>query len=411
MISHNPCKTLESLREHLARHDRPLAFLFGAGTSSAVNVAPPPAKGEKPGYRALIPAVVQLTSMCKEAVLALGGDYPRAWEMVERECTPTSSKPNIEHILSRIRAKLDAIGPEDILLGLDKTSLQTLEDAIRLKIAQVVTPDNLANLSLPHEHFAHWLKQTTRNTPVEVFTTNYDILFEKAFETARLPVFDGFVGCHEPFFLPDCLEREDLLPGRSWLRLWKIHGSVNWHLTCRLDGNRITRGMPDGKGEMILPSHRKYDESRKQPYLSLLDRLTKILDKDQSLLITSGFSFGDEHINQVIFSALEKRPLTHVIALQFDNLAENAALVAHAKRRKNLIVLCRNGAVIRGQPGTWRLTEPVDESLASFVDVAFDSDACPDEDTQSLTGQLRLGDFNRFCKFLSAMDIRNEGGI
>ncbi len=40
MITHDPRQVSEDLRNHLAMHDRRLSFLFGAGTSSAVNIAP-----------------------------------------------------------------------------------------------------------------------------------------------------------------------------------------------------------------------------------------------------------------------------------------------------------------------------------------------------------------------------------
>ena len=39
---HDAQKTLADLRDHLARHDKPIAFFFGAGTSCAVRVASPP---------------------------------------------------------------------------------------------------------------------------------------------------------------------------------------------------------------------------------------------------------------------------------------------------------------------------------------------------------------------------------
>jgi hypothetical protein len=32
--SHDAQKTLTDLRDHLARHDKPIAFFFGAGTGS-----------------------------------------------------------------------------------------------------------------------------------------------------------------------------------------------------------------------------------------------------------------------------------------------------------------------------------------------------------------------------------------
>lgn len=38
MSPHDAHKTIADLRDHLARHDKPIAFLFGAGTSCAVTL-------------------------------------------------------------------------------------------------------------------------------------------------------------------------------------------------------------------------------------------------------------------------------------------------------------------------------------------------------------------------------------
>jgi hypothetical protein len=154
---------------------------------------------------------------------------------------------------------------------------------------------------------------------------------------------------------------------------------------------------------MILPSQRKYDESRKQPYLAILNRLSKVLDAEDALLITSGFSFGDEHINAVIFTVLENRPRSHVICLHFSDLAKDDTLVKHALLRKNFLLLAPNGAVIRRTWADWKLAEPVDEGTAQFIDVAFDTKAEPENGNGNLEGVLRLGDFNVFCRFLRTM--------
>ena len=63
----------------------------------------------------------------------------------------------------------------------------------------------------------------------EIYTTNYDMLFEMALEANYTPYFDGFTGSYEPFFSPESIEtfpREEDFTSR-WIRLWKIHGSLN----------------------------------------------------------------------------------------------------------------------------------------------------------------------------------------
>jgi transposase InsO family protein len=50
--------------------------------------------------------------------------------------------------------------------------------------------------------------------------------------------------------------------------------------------------------------------SRQQPYASFIDRLTRFLEQDDALLIVAGSSFGDEHINNLIFGALPRHQWT-----------------------------------------------------------------------------------------------------
>jgi len=78
VATHDAQKILADFRDHLARHDKPLAFLFGAGTSCAVRIA---ADGKT---QSLIPAVAGLTTLAKTEAIALGGKYAKAWETVEQ---------------------------------------------------------------------------------------------------------------------------------------------------------------------------------------------------------------------------------------------------------------------------------------------------------------------------------------
>ena len=306
---HDAQKTLSDLRDHLARHDKPIAFLFGAGTSSAVKV--PPAAGGEP--EPLIPNVAGLTLKCQEAVVALGGKFPASWDSIATQCEAAKQDPNVENILSRVRMMLAAVADGDTLSGLGRLEIERFEKTVRQTIARLVTPEiERIPDELPHRAFGRWLARARRQHPVEIFTVNYDILTEHALEAERIPVFDGFAGSFQPFFYADSVRRKEAAPGVNWVRLWKMHGSVTWRRVEYAGHHRVVRGTPYESGEMIFPSFEKYDESRQQPYAAIMDRLGRFLELDDALLIAVGFSFGDEHINNAIFSALENRPRTGV---------------------------------------------------------------------------------------------------
>ena len=411
MTTHDPLPVIETIRNHLSVHDRRLTFLFGAGTSSAVNVAVPPAAGKSPDHDPLIPGIQLLTKRCGAAVSALGHQHAEAWEALEQQCRDDSQRVTVEQMLSRVRMKIRAVGKGESLVGLTREELLCTEHTICATIAKEVNPPaERVPSSLPHDKFASWIKNINRSKPLELFTTNYDILIEQALETARVPVFDGFVGVHQPFFYPESLEDEALLPNSAWLRLWKLHGSVNWTKQTVGGNVRIIRDRLGDAGEMILPSHDKYDDARKQPYMAYVDRLSRVMNSEHALVVSLGYSYGDDHINAILFGALEQRSGANVIALMCEDLSTIDPLVEVAMRLRNLTAIGRNGGVIGGVWGEWRLSKPVDERTHAFMDIAFDSNAQPESQgasgapAESLEGKMRLGDFHWFCPFLNAMD-------
>ena len=401
MVTHDPQRVVELLRDHLAAHDKQLLFLFGAGTSSAVDTAPPPAAGVKPIHMPLVPALAPMTAECKVAVEALSAKHGVAWSALEAECTALDLAPHIENMLGRIRLKIDAAGVGDEVLGLSNDQLETFEGAIRGEIVRLSSPAEASIPShLPHDDFAMWVRHARRKHPVEIFTTNYDVLIERSLEHARVPVFDGFVGSYAPYFSPDAIENDLTMPGYEWSRLWKLHGSINWDLRQ----GSVVRTTGACAGEMILPSHRKYDESRKQPYLALIDRLARSMAREGALLITCGYSWSDDHINAVILAALDTHPANHAIALVYPELADLPHLCTLAEKRENLVVVGPLEGILRRERAEWALPRQINDATASFLDIAFDSDALPDNGSGPVSGQMRLGDFNWFCKFVVAMD-------
>ncbi|NJN36612.1 MAG: SIR2 family protein [Nitrospiraceae bacterium] len=263
-----------------------------------------------------------------------------------------------------------------------------------VNVADADIPD-----SIPHDKFAKWAGGHARSKALEVFTPNYDMLIEIALEKAFVPVFDGFAGTHKPFFLPELVERESMMPSRDWVRIWKIHGSVNWELSSTPAGNRICRTASRSATHLILPSHLKYDESRKQPYLAMLGRLSKLVDQEDALLIILGYSFSDDHINAAIIDSLERRRRAHAILLSYNDVDTGSRSVKTAQELSNLTVAGPNAAVIGGHFDDWSDKIDPDDAHAAAVG---DSIQLPESAAGTRTRML-LGDFNRFCSFLESM--------
>lgn len=396
---HDPEKALADLRDHLSRHDKPIAFLFGAGTSCAVRVADPcDASKTMP----LIPAVETLTEVCKGKASELGSKYTKAWGLIEEQCQTNGREANIEDLLSRFRIMRAAVGPGDMLCGLNESEIACLEQLVRRTIAEVVNPDlDALSDEWPHRKLARWMLRISRQKAVEIFTVNYDVLLEHALELERVPVFDGFVGGYRPFFHADSVRRKEAAPGENWARLWKLHGSVTWKRIL-VDGvPRVIRQEPRVDGEMIYPSFEKYDESRQLPYSAFTDRLSRFLEQDGALLVAAGFNFGDEHINNVVFRALESNPRTHVYALQFIELSDQHDATKRAGGLSNLSICGPETGVIGGVKAKWAYPGSV-----VFKDMVGKAEstgtgACGDGSEASVEyGTMKVVDFAVFCEFL-----------
>ena len=232
--------------------------------------------------------------------------------------------------------------------------------------------------------------------PVEVFTTNYDLLMEQAFEDSRVPYFDGFAGSRNPFFDLRAME-EDKLPPR-WARLWKLHGSINWFQDAE---KGVLRGASNESElpRVIHPSHLKYDESRRMPYLAMIDRLRAFLKKPSPALVLCGYSFRDDHLNEVIVQGLQGTQTATAFALLYDEISVYAKAKDLARGRPNLSLLARDGGFISGQEVKWPEIDAESVPANGTSGMAWPPIDPADEQGKRTT-HFTLGDFLEFGKFL-----------
>jgi hypothetical protein len=334
---------MSDLRQILSLGRKRIGFLIGAGAPTSIPISKSTGKIDITG-EPLIPDVAHLT----DAVIgALKEKNAVAVAAIQTDLIPTFGvQPNIEAILSRIRLLAQAIGDEPIH-GLKGSEYQDLSKTISELIGASVRAALPAEPNSYSELVA-WIAGTNRECPIEIFTPNYDLLFEEAFERASLPYFDGFAGAHKPFFDPPSVANGAFAP--RWARLWKLHGSLGWEVR----ENRIVRTGSRDATELIYPDHLKYDKIQRMPYSALFERFRSFLLTPDSLLICSGFSFFDAHIVAVIEESLSANPHAAVFAFQYHDLAVEALATEVALKRPNLSVYAKDGAVISGVAGKWR---------------------------------------------------------
>ncbi|MBQ4832414.1 SIR2 family protein [Pseudoalteromonas sp. MMG010] len=163
----------------------------------------------------------------------------------------------------------------------------------------------------PHFEFIEALlisqSNLERRSKTTFFTTNYDTLLEDALALHKKVVCDGFSGGAVGFWNAEKEFSNTAIDSNTY-HLYKLHGSIDWHRDNNLGLVRArygTKYLSDPANIMIYPQATKYVETQKDPFASLFLGLRKtLMNGQQNTLITCGYSFGDDHINAEIESAL-----------------------------------------------------------------------------------------------------------
>ncbi len=387
----DPKRQVGFLQQCLSSDKKPLGLFLGAGCPMAIRVD---AEKKQP----LIPDIAGITKIVREDLPKCEG-YASLLKIVEEHFEKDGrSDITVEDMLTHIRA-LRAVAGNDEVRGLSAEKLDKLNDKI-CQIIHRVADKALPNIETPYHRIAVWVDAVRRENPIEIFTTNYDLLMEQAFEDFCVPYFDGFAGVRKPFFDLRAME-EDMLPPR-WARLWKLHGSVNWYQVADKGVFRGTTNEGDNPKRVIHPSHLKYQESRRMPYLAMLDRLRAFLKKPTATLILCGYSFRDEHINEVVVQGLQYTQTAIAFALLFDELVKYEHAVTLASKRTNLNILARDGAIISGIEYKWPTKDsetvlPDNDKWVRWVSID------PENQNSKQVAEFTLGDFAIFGQLLQEL--------
>ncbi|WP_336703456.1 SIR2 family protein [Chryseobacterium indologenes] len=399
MTNHDPSEYIRGIQQILISDKKKIGFLFGAGSSLA----------KKNTKSLTVPAIGTMTNEIVTELSDKDVSYKKALEEIKEELEEKNF--NIETILSNLEQKYSFIG-KNVLNTLNREQffdlIKEIKKRVREKVSVHKVGDKIVNKEVVNElvqaDFADWIGQAERKFPIEIFTTNYDFLFELGLEHKEIPYYDGFCGSLRAFFNPESVEDMSFLSKQT--KLWKIHGSLGWHYD--IDTDKILRINPDDNDILIYPSTLKYKDSKKQPYESLLDRLSNFLKQDDAILITCGYSWGDEHINSRIISALKTNTTSHVIGLiydKFDKINVESKITKIGKENSKISLYASSSAVIGCNFREWKIkTIPEkDENLDLYFELTDKSD-----DVWLGKGEFLLPDFKNLVMFLNSIIGENE---
>jgi hypothetical protein len=385
-LTHDPLQFLNQFRQALAAPKLSVGFLIGAGCPVSIRCGPNKSEPLIPDVKGLSKQVFAAIAQSEDHKAS----FSRLCEIFKEDGEP---EPNIETLLGKIRSLSEVAGKADVR-GLSLKSLTEIDKRICEDITKAVDR-NYSESDNPYLSIARFVEGRAKPA-TELFTTNYDVLMESALEARRVPFFDGFVGSVKPFFDQRAID-DDIVSDR-WCRVWKLHGSINWKLDLKTKQVFRSAICTDGVEQLIHPSHRKYDESRRMPYYVMIDRFRSFI-RNQKLpvaMIVCGYSFADQHINEALIESLKANPSAVCYALQFDDLSTYADGVSLAQNVSNLSFLCRDGAVIRRKVGRWATRPGADQSA---VGTAFQFPENPNDEVEN-PSKFLLGDFAQLAPFL-----------
>ena len=198
--------------------------------------------------------------------------------------------------------------------------------SLRCKLEKKIA--NACKLSLDennrhHQDFIRKLTARKSTEPrIQLYTTNYDTLFEQAAQRMNYTIIDGFSFSYPRIFNGvnfdyDVVYRErtrikneeSFVP--NVIQLFKLHGSIDWE---KSDGKIYQKETTDHPC-IIYPASEKYESSYEQPYFEMMSHLQSTLRKEGTLLIVAGFGFQDKHIQNVIKEAVLQNPNFHLLVV------------------------------------------------------------------------------------------------
>lgn len=210
-----------------------------------------------------------------------------------------------------------------------------------------------------HEAFVKKILQRPNNLKrVNLFTTNYDMAFDYALDNLGVHYINGFMGVHNRCFRPEVYDYDLYYPGQSVtgkvhraekvLKYFKIHGSLSWVNTEPSVSNTYgikeiplnDKFTPDENNEiMIYPCASKKSFTLDLPYSELFRQFAQAINQPQSVLFCVGYSFYDEHINDIIHQALSIPSFTLIIVNYSPTIAPDSPIEELRKLEDSRIII------------------------------------------------------------------------
>jgi hypothetical protein len=302
-------KILEFIKQKIGEFSsiKNINFLFGAGTSSGA-----------------VPNMKQLKKEIDKEIFnsTLSQESRSIYESIEKD--------NLEEALNILHAKNHYLNgysfkgeePHENNHIATRELIAYIQNEMYTKIN--VDMDSAKSIKILNLYKRFYGKVAVRNkdlSRINIFTTNNDLFNEKALDSLNINYNNGFGGGIDRYFNParfnytlsrkidHNLEKYEAI--EKMVYLYKLHGSINW---IQKEGDSffdiqeisIKSGEKntDNNHVLIYPTPLKQNQSLGAPYSDLIREFQVKLSQPNSVLFIVGYSFSDEHLNNIIYQAL-----------------------------------------------------------------------------------------------------------
>ena len=314
-------KTIEDIIRQKLREPRTI-YLLGAGSSICAG----------------LPGIDDMTKIVQYKLK--GTDRMLYDQLVASLISNGIAAPAIEEILSELSNRLNSSNlPSSEKVEVENTLSQIckyIQEALFVEQPTLEHKEFLTRIVSRRE-----AEPSHKAPPINIFTTNYDLLIELACEASNLVTINGCEGIFHRQWNLACFNLDigratthtktsRFKPSIRHVRLFKLHGSLSWFES---NGEFYEEKPLKGSTKtplIIYPSKLKYAQSIRPPFDWLFRKFGEEV-YNAKLLVTIGYRFRDDNLNQYIFSGvsnglsilvLSKEPIEAIVSL-YNNLCVN----------------------------------------------------------------------------------------
>ncbi|MFK5914984.1 MAG: SIR2 family protein [Woeseiaceae bacterium] len=308
-------KPLEAIKQKISElsNVKNVSFLLGAGTSS----------GSIPSMKVMYKEISEEI----ESSTVLNEKSKKLYANVDKD--------NLEDVLNILYANKDYLNGSKDTESDDKEAVNALVKYIENEMFSKI------NIDLTEKSPAETLniykrlyqKVALRNKDLSracVFTTNNDLFNEKALDNLNINYNNGFGGGIEKVFNPARFHYtfskkidanlEKFEPLENMVYLYKLHGSISWvekegNSLFNIQETPVDYGSKKSNSDHVLiyPTPLKQSQSLGSPYSDLIREFQTKLAQPNSVLFIIGYSFSDEHLNNIIYQTMASNSAISVV--------------------------------------------------------------------------------------------------